>query len=228
MTYYLYKKTHRKTGLQYLGKTKQDPYEYKGSGKHWSAHVNKHGNDVTTEVLLETEDHNEITKMGLYYSELWNVVESKEWANLKVEQGDGGWDHMNSKLTSEDYRQRGKVGRKAQDEYYIKHYGSIHAGRMATINPKKVSESLKKKYQTDSKFRERTQQTIRLAGEAALLPESRAKRKETFKKIGHSQGAKNSQYGTCWITKDGSNKKIKANELDKYLQEGYVKGRVVN
>ena len=28
--------------------------------------------------------------------------------------------------------------------------------------------------------------------------------------------------------KDGSNKKIKADELDKYLQEGYARGRVVN
>ena len=34
-TYYLYKKTHRKTNVKYLGYTKLDPTTYKGSGKYW-------------------------------------------------------------------------------------------------------------------------------------------------------------------------------------------------
>ncbi len=38
-------------------------------------------------------------------------------------------------------------------------------------------------------------------------------------------GDKNSQYGTCWIMKGGVNKKIKKEELNKYQQEGWVKGR---
>jgi hypothetical protein len=38
-------------------------------------------------------------------------------------------------------------------------------------------------------------------------------------------GDKNSQYGTCWITNDQENKKIKKEELDKYVQLGYYKGR---
>lgn len=228
MTYYLYKKTHCKTGLQYLGKTKRNPYEYKGSGKHWTAHLNKHGNDVKTEVLLETEDHTEIIKMGLYYSELWNVVESKSWANLKVEQGDGGWDHMNSKLTSEDYSQRGKLGRKAQDEWLIKNYGSTSAGRRAISNREKGKETYKKTYWSTPTLRKRNLEILVAAGELAKAPDSNAKRKATMKKIGHSQGPKNSQYSTCWITKDGSNKKIKAEDLNKYLQEGYSKGRAVN
>jgi hypothetical protein len=90
MIYYLYKKTHRTTGLQYLGKTVQDPFKYKGSGKRWGYHIKKHGYDVDTEILLETLDEQELIKIGLYYSKLWNIVESKEWANLKPEAGDGG------------------------------------------------------------------------------------------------------------------------------------------
>ena len=31
MTIYLYKKTHKVTGLQYLGKTVRDPFKYNGS-----------------------------------------------------------------------------------------------------------------------------------------------------------------------------------------------------
>ena len=90
MTIYLYKKTHNKTGLNYLGKTTQDPFTYKGSGKRWGNHINKHGYDVTTEILRECQTNEEVKEWGLYYSALWNIVESRDWANLKEEYGDGG------------------------------------------------------------------------------------------------------------------------------------------
>ena len=90
MTIYLYKKTHNKTGLQYLGKTTQDPFKYKGSGKRWGNHINKHGYDVTTEILKECSTNEEIKEWGIHYSNLWNIVDSREWANLKPEYGDGG------------------------------------------------------------------------------------------------------------------------------------------
>lgn len=61
MTIYLYKKTHNKTGLQYLGKTKsKDPHKYKGSGVYWTSHIKKHGYDVTTEILRECSTMEEI------------------------------------------------------------------------------------------------------------------------------------------------------------------------
>jgi hypothetical protein len=49
---------------------------------------------------------------------------------------------------------------------------------------------------------------------------------KTYKEIGHQQGEKNSQYGTCWITKDGENKKIKKCELDFFENKGWKKGRI--
>ena len=49
---YLYVKTHRITGLQYLGKTSRtDPYSYPGSGKRWRAHLDKHGYDFETKIF---------------------------------------------------------------------------------------------------------------------------------------------------------------------------------
>ena len=51
--------------------------------------------------------------------------------------------------------------------------------------------------------------------------------KTTFKKIKHQQGQKNSQYGTCWITKNGENKKIKKEDIDNFILEGWVKGRKI-
>ena len=94
---YLYIKTHNKTGLKYLGKTTaKDPQNYRGSGKRWKNHINKYGYDVTTEIIFQTEDLQELIEKGLYYSELYDVVKSDSWANLKEERGDGGWEFVNS------------------------------------------------------------------------------------------------------------------------------------
>jgi len=88
---YLYVKTHNKTGLQYLGKTTaKDPHLYTGSGKYWKLHLSKHGKDYSTDIIFESLDLAEIKEKGIYYSQLWDVVNSDKWANLKEEQGDGG------------------------------------------------------------------------------------------------------------------------------------------
>ena len=98
MTIYLYKKTHKVTGLNYLGKTiSKDPYSYTGSGVYWRRHLELHGNQVETEILRECKDETELKHWGQYYSALWNVVESKEWANLIEEAGPGGYWSQESK-----------------------------------------------------------------------------------------------------------------------------------
>jgi len=88
--YKLYKKTHNITGLQYLGYTKKDPEKYRGSGTYWLRHLAHHGDDVTTELLEECDSKPQVKERGRYYSELWNVVRSDQWANLKAEEADGG------------------------------------------------------------------------------------------------------------------------------------------
>lgn len=98
MTIYLYKKTHKTTGLKYLGKTiANDPYSYPGSGIYWQRHLEMHGNLVETEILRECKDENELKHWGQYYSNLWNIVESNEWANLIEEAGPGGYWSQESK-----------------------------------------------------------------------------------------------------------------------------------
>jgi hypothetical protein len=93
--YYLYVKTHRITGLKYLGQTKQDPYKYPGSGKDWIAHIAKFGNHVDTSVILKTENKAERDYWGRYYSSVWNIVHGQDdfgnkiWANRIPETGGG-------------------------------------------------------------------------------------------------------------------------------------------
>ena len=55
--------------------------------------------------------------------------------------------------------------------------------------------------------------------------ETKNKISDTFRKNKHQQGEKNSQYGTCWVMKDGISKKIKKDDLDTYITDGWVKGR---
>ena len=44
-------------------------------------------------------------------------------------------------------------------------------------------------------------------------------------KKGKGLGIENSQFGTCWIEKEGSNKKIKKEELEIFIKQGWNRGR---
>jgi hypothetical protein len=91
-TTYLYIK-ESPMGLKYLGKTEQNPETYLGSGTRWLNHIKKHrikSKDIKTTILFETNDKILLKEMGLYYSQFYDVVNSKDWANLKPESGDGG------------------------------------------------------------------------------------------------------------------------------------------
>lgn len=58
--------------------------------------------------------------------------------------------------------------------------------------------------------------------------ESKLKMHETHLKNKHQQGINNNNYGTCWIMKDNVSKKIKKEELESYIEEGWIKGRKCN
>ena len=168
MKIYLYIKTHNPTGLKYFGKTtSKDPMKYKGSGTYWNRHLDKHGNDVSTEIVAEFEDKEKAKIFAYEFSVINNIVESKEWANLKIEDIDGGWDHINSlpveerkimffswwdKLTEEEKVViNSKKARKGEDN------GMYGRNRSGALNPrfgvhddyetyKKISESNKGKF----------------------------------------------------------------------------------
>jgi hypothetical protein len=99
MTIYLCVKTHTTTGLKYLCQTTNiNPHKYRGSGKYWKLHLKKHGYEHNTKIIKECSSNSELKEWGLYYSNLWNVVASNDWANLKPEEGEGAasgkYNHM--------------------------------------------------------------------------------------------------------------------------------------
>lgn len=84
-------KTHNITGLKYLCYTqREDHCAYTGSGKRWKHHIKQHGYDVTTELVYESESYDNFVKVAREYSALYDVVNDESWANLRIEEGDGG------------------------------------------------------------------------------------------------------------------------------------------
>jgi hypothetical protein len=146
---YLYVKTHLKTGLKYLGKTtKSDPHLYPGSGRRWKLHLKKHGYDYDTEILKECQSEEELKFWGIYYSQLWNIVEDPQWANLTEETGSGGKTVENfkhSEETKERIRQA-RLGKKLSQESKKK-ISDLRAG----VSWGKHSEETKEKIQKAQK-----------------------------------------------------------------------------
>lgn len=87
MTTYLYIKVHNKTGLKYFGQTKHNPYKYKGSGTYWKRHLAIHGNDVSTFIYYSDTIVENVKRKALDFSKHNDIVLSKEWANLREEDG---------------------------------------------------------------------------------------------------------------------------------------------
>lgn len=208
---YLYIKTHNKTGLKYFGKTiSKRPHTYKGSGVKWKKHIEEFGYDVTTEILGFYLDEQECKDIALRFSRENNIVKSNDWANLKEETIDNGWDKeisiKNSPFVNPEKYGKEKVdGWRNKAKEKIKEY---HKNTNTSLLKKEEWMSGKNKGFSGKKF----------------TKEQTEKRKQSYKDISHQQGKKNSQFGTMWIynleTKE--NKKIRKEDP---IPENWIKGR---
>ncbi len=174
--YYLYLKTHNITGLKYLGYTSsKDPHKYKGSGKYWSNHINKYGYYVNTEILVESDSLEQIKEKGIYFSELWNIVDNDEFANLKIESGDGGWC-----LSQESIEKRNKTK--------VEKYGSFFPNSSTPEFIKKCIEGRKRNNTLNVQTPETVAKTLETKRRNGTLnnntPESIAKCLETKRRNG--------------------------------------------
>lgn len=117
----LYIATHNKTGKKYFGKTttcftvEELQQKYHGSRTHWKGHLKKYGDDVTMEIYkicsLNENDKDYVKPIALRFSEENNIVTSKEWSNLMIEDGLGGWptgkNNPSHFLTAEQHKKKG-------------------------------------------------------------------------------------------------------------------------
>ena len=159
----LYVKTHKVTGLKYLGKTEKDPYVYKGSGIRWKRELKKYGNDVDTEILFESENIEEIKEKGLYYSKLWDIVHSDEWANFIEENGSGGDTSAYRDYEAMSEKTKG-IPKGPQSETHRLNNSLGHIGQTPWNKGKKtgpVSEETKKKHTLSRTGKKREKYTLK-------------------------------------------------------------------
>jgi len=204
--HYIYKTTCNVTGKWYIGMhstTKLDD-GYLGSGKILRYSIRKHGKDNHTKEILEFLETRE--KLMFREQEIVNkeLISDGKCMNLK-EGGTGGggfWSKEHSvkcHLGASNWQKKNWCDSKFREKIEL----------VLLENVKKAHIEGKIKYD-NFKGKKHSEETKKLMSESS-------------KNIGI--GEKNSQYGTCWITKDNVNKKIKKENLEFYLNESWVKGR---
>ncbi len=115
-------KQHNVTGLKYFHKTilldKIDTYH--GSGIYWKRHLKKHGNDWSNIWVSEVfTDKSDLVEFATLVSEMFNIVESDEWANLVIENGISGGAINNGVILTEEHKakiSKSHIGKHVSDE----------------------------------------------------------------------------------------------------------------
>jgi hypothetical protein len=211
--HYIYKITCNVTNRFYIGMHSTDNLNdgYFGSGKRLWFSINYHGKDNHTKEILEFLETRELLKEREKELVTKELISEDLCMNLVVGGEGGGF--VNKEHLQKFQLAGSKAGvnsrlEKLKNDLDFKE-------KMFKIS----SEAQKKKYvmgvltgfnggvRFESKHSEETKQ---------LMSEQRK---------GTGVGKTNSQYGTCWITKDNNNKKIKKEDLEIYLNEGWLKGR---
>jgi hypothetical protein len=178
---YLYIKQHNVTGLKYFGKTtRTDPVGYTGSGLHWKRHLKVHGNDVSTIWCRLFTSQQELVGYAIQFSIENQIVESKEWANIRIENGLDGQPKgakfgpmtpEHKKLLSEKLtgKKVSAIARKKMSDAAkgnTRHLGISHSAEAKL----KMSEAMKGKvHSEETKQKMRDAHAKRRAAKAALL-----------------------------------------------------------
>lgn len=168
---YLYIKRHAKTGLLYLGKMKQgrrNVHHYLGSGKRWTAHLQKHGKTVQTIWHQLYTDKDALVRMATHLSRSLDIVASDEWANIKEENGlDGGVDPvaqsalMKGVPKTEEHRAKISAAKKGR-----KRTAAERRVISEACKGRKLSEETKEKLRVAGLKRwERQRETVRVQNE---------------------------------------------------------------
>jgi hypothetical protein len=193
-----------------------------GSGKILKAAQNKYGiQNFTKEILFVFNCSQDMFNQE---SKLVNdvFVADDNTYNIKTG-GHGGWDFVNKNQLNAFYNiDCALKGRRATDRILRHKYGRDWRTVLGRIGQRALMDKRISNKDFDMFIRDRLNSSLVLAREKANSPKSRKKRKESFAKINHQKGEKNSQFNTFWITDGSKNKKCKKGSL---IPDGWFKGR---
>ena len=217
--HYIYKIT-RFDGKFYIGIHSTDKLEdgYFGSGTYLARSKRKHGLDKHTMEILEfLPSREELVKRE---KELVceALIENAMCMNIALG-GEGGWNHVH---THPDrilwLKKAGRNGGYANKHLYTKEVKERIAKGLSEAGAEKMKLAWQNK-------RDAMLEITCSARAASKKPENITKRKETFNKINHQQGEKNSQFGKVWVMKDHKSFLISKCQLEEFVSNGFIKGR---
>lgn len=204
--HYIYKTTNLLNEKFYVGMHSTDDLNdgYLGSGKRLRYSINKYGRENFKIEFLEFFDIRE--KLVEREKNLVNedLIKNPLCMNIMCG-GVGGF------ISVENQRKR-----------------SIAAGNATS---RKIKNDLKYR----KKFLKRVSEQMKYRHKLGIVKYDTFKNKnhtaESKIKIGKTnsekqKGSLNSQFGTCWINNKKENKKIKKTELNKWIEIGWIKGRI--
>lgn len=211
--HYIYKITCKVTNRYYIGMHSTDNLEdgYFGSGKRLWFSIDYHGKENHVKEILEF---------------LQDRKSLKEREKEIVTEGLIGEDLCMNLVTG------GEGGGFVNDEHFMKfQLAGSKAGNLAFKTKMETDVEFKQKISTLSSGKMKKNWD-----NGKIKPLNWAGRKHTNETIllmkevhkDKNIGVQNPQYGTCWVTKDGLNKRIKKEELAGYINDGWVAGRFTN
>jgi hypothetical protein len=199
--HFLYKTTCIITGRYYYGMHSTSDLNdgYLGSGKMLWYSIEKHGKDNHRLEILRFFDSRESLKIGEAELITEEVLKEPMCMNLKLG-GEGFWPSQKGELNS-------CYGRKRSEEHKL---AMVTALKERFKDPSFKSKMYSHLTRCDWTGREHKDETKKKIGNANSISQS---------------GNRNSQYGTKWINNSIVNLKIKTEDLETYLANGWNLGR---
>lgn len=224
--HYFYKITNLINGHFYYGVHNTDNLNdgYMGSGIKLHKAYEKYGiENFTKEILKFFNTANEAFD---YEAEVVteNLVSSNECYNIaKGGIGGNSWDNsicINMVVVRD---KNGNCLRVSKDDpRYLS--GELVSNTTGFIRVKDKQNNIYVVKTNDERYLNKT--LVPLQTGRKWSDEQKTNLKNIFSVKKHQQGEKNSQFGTKWIYKDDITKKIKKEELDSYLADGWKIGRI--
>lgn len=224
--YVVYQTTNLVNGKIYIGQHRTNLIcdGYLGSSVPLLADIKKYGKTNFKRIVLALcQDEKDLNRVeGRFVTQ--EFVERKDTYN-KIIGGING-DQVYSLVSMLGNKQRSLLLK--QDLEYRKKLGdSIRQARKKSQadNPEKYREAQKKRIASLRAYNHNNpdKRGLRRCHTQAEIKNM----KQSLAKIQHSQGSKNSQFGTCWIHNGTTNKKVKVTEKELHLNQGWILGRVI-
>lgn len=208
--HFLYKTTNLLNGKFYVGMHSTDDLDdgYLGSGKRLRYSIRKYGaSNFKREIIKFFETRKQLIE---YEEKIVDCALLKEELCMNLKPGGSGGSGP------------GKLNG---------FFGKTHTEKNRNISKNNLA-MLKKRMNEDPIFkREINDKRIKTIKENGYASGFKGKKHnddtKTLMSLKAQQrlGNRNSQFGTCWITRNKENKKIKKEDLEIYIQQGWMRGR---